>query len=538
MSDNPSTDHANEHPDPVAPPTETETSPEPIPGQGRFGLLIVAGMVLLADLTLFRSEGFTGPATFLIGAIALLVAGIRQRSFNRSVFVLVIMILLLGLRLAMNGYWMQVTAGLWLISGLSLALRDRTPFVAETFVHAAQCVPGGYEFYSSINRRVHENVLDPMDSAQPGRFVEFLLPLVAAVAFGGIFVMANPDMVTWVSTSLADVFASINEFLMRFSTAEFIFWLVVAWLTGGLIRPYVAPLMSETTSRPAPDGEAPLYKAFRNTLLTVIAVFVAYLAFESRAFFSQEPPEGFTYSSYAHEGAAWLTVALALATITLSLIFRGRTLSDPRLPGLRKLAWVWSGLNLLLAIAVYNRMWIYVGFNGMTRMRTIGLLGITSVVCGFALVLVKINRSHDFLWLIRRQLWVVATAVYIYLVLPVDSLIHRYNVRRILGGNEAPIVQITEHPIDYEALPDLLPLCEAEDNRLRRGVQALLTHKFVGVAREVSLSKTHWTRWQSSNNATRDTLEAQREKWDIFQSRDEREEAWKTLKQHAFETWW
>lgn len=30
-------------------------------------------------------------------------------------------------------------------------------------------------------------------------------------------------------------------------------------------------------------------------------------------------PTGFHYSGYAHEGAFWLTVALAMATITLSL---------------------------------------------------------------------------------------------------------------------------------------------------------------------------------------------------------------------------
>ncbi len=47
----------------------------------------------------------------------------------------------------------------------------------------------------------------------------------------------------------------------------------------------------------------------------------------------------------------------------LSLIFRGRVLADPRLPRLRRLAWLWSAENMLLAAAVYHRLFIYIGFN-------------------------------------------------------------------------------------------------------------------------------------------------------------------------------
>lgn len=110
----------------------------------------------------------------------------------------------------------------------------------------------------------------------------------------------------------------------------------------------------------------------------------------------------FVYSGDAHEGAAWLTVALALATFILSLVFRGSVRCDARLPKLRMLAWAWSLENVLLAFAVYNRLFIYVGFNGMTRMRIVGLFGITAVLVGFVVVLVKIAKNHSFVWLIRR----------------------------------------------------------------------------------------------------------------------------------------
>lgn len=62
-------------------------------------------------------------------------------------------------------------------------------------------------------------------------------------------------------------------------------------------------------------------------------------------------------------------------------------------------------LTVALALIVYNRLSIYVNFNGMTRMQTVGLLGMTSVLVGFLLVVRKISKGHDFRWLVRRSGW-------------------------------------------------------------------------------------------------------------------------------------
>ena len=181
-----------------------------------------------------------------------------------------------------------------------------------------------------------------------------------------------------------------------------------------------------------------MYAACRNTLVTVIGLFAIYLVFEFKTLWWRVFPPGFHYSGYAHQGAAWLTVALALATLILSLALRGSILLDPRLRMLRRWAWIWSLENVLLAIAVYHRLYIYIGFNGMTRMRVVGIFGISAVLIGFLLVLWKIARNRGFLWLLRRHLWTVAIAVYLYSVIPVDVFVVQYNVRRILAGDPAP----------------------------------------------------------------------------------------------------
>lgn len=526
----------NESPLEVASPTPQEIM------QGRKALIIIALMVLLADITIYHAAGYCGPAAFFAGAVTLMFLGTPKRQLNVTSVILTIMIAMVSWRLASNGSSMLMIAGLWLIHALVLALRREVPYVLETFVFAAQSVPGGYEFLATLNTKFRNQVLKPVDEGKSSRILDIGLPLASAVLFGGIFVMANPDIFSWVSTGFATILRSFGNFFEQFSPFEIFFWCGTAWITAGLLRPVITGFLTTETDNTTTvweKSEAPMYNAFRNTLMTVIALFGVYLAFEFKPPWFQQLPDGFHYSGYAHQGAAWLTVALALATLMLSLIFRGLTLCDPRLGKLQKLAWIWSALNFILAIAVYHRMMIYIDYNGMTRMRVVGLLGITSVVGGFALVVCKIRQQKNFLWLIRRQLWVVSLALFVFVTLPVDSLIHRCNVRQILNGNPAPIVQITQHPVNAEALPVLLPLCNADDDRIRNGIQAMLQTRLHALQEKHDKEEAAgWTAWQRSINNSRIELESAQQDWIHFQSIQQRNTAWLELKAFAFANWW
>ena len=272
-----------------------------------------------------------------------------------------------------------------------------------------------------------------------------------------------------------------------------------------------------------------------------------------RAFTSGKPPEGFTYSSYAHEGAAWLTVALGLSTITLSLIFRGDLIRDDRYDKLERLAWGWSILNFLLAVAVINRMGIYVGYNGMTQMRVVGFLGILAVLLGFALVLVKIHRRHEFRWLLRRQCWVAGLMLWIFSVLPVDVLIHRYNVRAILNGNPAPVVQITEHVFSDECLNEFVPLCASPDPLVVDGISQMLNTREARLQRETiqlqmtasrsasvqeSSSSGSWTDHQWYRDSVLNRLSESKAEWQTPKRSSEAVSPWQALTTRAFELYW
>ena len=280
---------------------------------------------------------------------------------------------------------------------------------ARDGVFASQSVLAGYE--GLVHYRRSSDRLGPV--ANLGIGLDFVLPLVALLAFGLLFIVANPDLLTAFGETIRSMLDTLRDWIIEISPTwlEVVVWAAALWISVGLLRPVIGTRRRK--SRPTTRLGGPQRRLlcprrctapFRNTLVTVIALFAVYLVFEFATLWGASFRRVSTTRAMRTR-AAWLTVALALATFTLSLIFRGRVLDDPRLPRLRRLAWVWSFENLLLAVAVYHRLAIYVGFNGMTRMRIVGILGMSCVVAGFLLVVWKIRRRHDFTWLMRRQLW-------------------------------------------------------------------------------------------------------------------------------------
>lgn len=451
-------------------------------------LLCIPFVVIAADTCLFQSGGFFGPAVFLILAALAFGFAVPGRANVLPTIVLACLLVLTAWRLAWCGNVLAMLLGYWLLLAFCYSLRGRSPYVLRVFGFLFESMLGSFAVIRRTEEAIRSRVLPKQTAAIRGRSVEYILPAVAVLIFGSVFVMANADIVEVVSLKLGSVLSSLNRFFIDLSVSQIIFWLFVGILTAGIVRPVIETIINwgKSVDVLQQAKSSPLYSAFRNTLLSMIAVFGAYLIFELRAFTSGKPPEGFTYSSYAHEGAAWLTVALGLSTITLSLIFRGDLVQDERYGKLEKLAWGWSTLNFLLAVAVMNRMWIYVGYNGMTQMRVVGFLGIAAVLLGFVLVLVKIHRRNNFRWLLRRQCWVAGIMLWTFSVVPVDVWIHRYNVQAILDGNPAPIVQITAHSFTDECLNEFVPLCDSGDSLVADGICQMLRTRQQRLQEEVA----------------------------------------------------
>ncbi|MEM7476535.1 MAG: DUF4153 domain-containing protein [Planctomycetota bacterium] len=446
---------------------------------GRWLLLdicFIAIWVAMTDFLVYRHGTFLAWSLQFLGVLGFFAfAGIARRCTPSRLGTAASfgMLALICVKLIWCGSWLQVACGVLLAFAYAMALRGTPPFIPEIFAFLIHVLAGAVQRVLGVRLA---GIDKASGAAKPLFQSQFLVPLVVVLVFSAIFVMANPNVarsfLDWISTS----WKSATEFVFQMDAGQLAFWFGSAWLMLGMLYPAGKWLLQEVT--PPADREetreAALYAAYRNTLLSVIILFSGYLVFEFITLGTREFPDNFYYAGYAHKGAFWLTVALALSTIILSEVFRRKTLLDPRIHVLRRLAIAWSGLNLLLSIAVYNRMLIYVDYNGLTRMRIIGFLGITCVLAGFIFVLIKILRSRSTIWLLHRQAWLPVLAIITYAILPVDWLVNRYNVSQVVGEELAPATQLISQTTTAAGMLPMFQLIDHPTPEVREGTRALL----------------------------------------------------------------
>jgi hypothetical protein len=181
-------------------------------------------------------------------------------------------------------------------------------------------------------------------------------------------------------------------------------------------------------------------------------------------------------------------------------------------------------------------MHIYIGFNGMSRMRIVGLYGISAVVIGFILVLRKIARGRSFQWLVQRQLWTLAIAVYLLALTPRDAIVVGYNVRRILAGDPAPSVQISVHPINSEGILLLRPLLQSDNEIVREGVHAMLAQYSDDLASsEAHRRELGWRAIQWADRMAWDALQKDAGRWAKYSDPARRDAALKRFHDYAYQ---
>ena len=311
---------------PVLPP------PSPTPPPRFAELVCLVGMLILADLAIYRGQGaaYAGWAALFGGAPVLLSVAVARRRPTIGVLILGAMLIVLAARLVWCGSPVGQGVGLALLPCFSIALAGFVPYASDAFVLTLQIPYHGARALAADVRGVLN-----IDRLAPATVMAVAIPLAIGAAFSLLFVLANPDLVKSVSDSLSQFLERLRSGLLDISVGECVFLACVGWITLALLRGRVARSRRAPQSDAAFDSERdaatasqPMYAVWRNTLALVVAIYAVYLVFEFQTLWFRKFPKGFYYSGYAHEGAAWLTIALALATSILSLIFRGRLLGN------------------------------------------------------------------------------------------------------------------------------------------------------------------------------------------------------------------
>lgn len=442
---------------------------------GPLGLLSLLGMVAAADYCLYQGAGgLSGWAAFLPAAAVCLGVGVGRCRLVAIAVGMFVLLLVTALRMVWQGNGGLIAAGIVQLAALTMALHGRHPWIDNLLLYLASLVPKGVV---ALPMAVLSSTgVSNLVTGQ--RLLNYGMPAAVCCSFIALFVYANPAAIAWCSELIDSALEGMWVWVLSVPVPQLLLWGMVIVLGLGAMTPVWSKWqLTHRRSVRVLESEPIVSKWYvpsRNLLWGVIATFAVYLICEFATLWFRDFPEGFYYSGYAHQGAAWLTLALLLTTLVLSAIFQGELLNDPRRMVLHNLAGAWSLLNYVLAVSVYHRMLIYVDFNGMTMMRMVGFFGISSVVLGFSLVLWKIHARRSFEWLIQRQLVVLVLVLFLLVLTPVDWIVYRINTSRVMRGELAPVVQVTEQRLSPEAWLSIWPLVDSPQPLIRDGVRAHL----------------------------------------------------------------
>lgn len=472
---------------------------------------IVAGsvmvlMAVLAELTLLDASGFAGPAVFFCGAAFLIGCGIPARSLGRQTWLLAALLGIVCYRMAVSGTWAQVAVAGWLLAALTLSFRHQKPFFLRTIVFATESCWAGYDYFMNIHKHMSHALALPDDERPPSLALNAGLPLMVLLTLGGLAVAIRPELLAPLQHDIAagGTVASVWQRVYDFNLVHVGVWILVMWITIGLLRPVLTPVEDPPCVIDRTDGEehyhAPMFFPLLNTLVVVVGAFGLFLAgeFLTQARLVAFPPaDSAAFAALTQEGLNWLALASVGTIVLLCVIFHSSILADSRLKLVRALSGALVGLNLLLAALVVQRFLQHIAFNGLSRLKVLGLLAVGVAIGAVLLTLVMSLRQQNVTWLLRRKVWLVALAGYVFLVSPVDRLVQSYNVTSILHGNSGPIAQITPGQVDDEAVCVLLPLCQASDPTVREDAVALVAERLqVLEDRMASAESRDWTAGQ------------------------------------------
>ena len=484
------------------------------PQISRVDTLVILLLTAVADICLFRSPGGTGAAVLLAcGLVALTATAPPGKRLSIPVAVALLA---------------AAAAGLWYSWSLSIVVGFLALIVHAVKLHRPQwqvtelilMIPATLAVapLRLIGHLRPLRMRSPGDAAHSGRrkgvpWWVMVTPVAVTVVFILIFSAANPVVEKFVRTAMEQIGEWLREFFRMISPWRIFTWLLWLMFFAGLIRPLVKSQQADRlAARPeglGPSGTAAAdpasYSAALSTLIAVNMLFLLFNGLDSvYLYFKAALPEGISYSTYSREGCFWLTMALALSTFVIGAIFKGGLNSHKRKGVLHTLSYIWAGQNALLAIGALRRLQMYIGYNGLTRLRIVGIYGVILVVIGLAFMMWKVARRKRFLWLLRRDMLAFWTAAVILAVTPRDWVCSTYNVSQVMAGNPKPLTLLHGQKMSPGSYPPLIPLLDYEhkgedkermEATVRKGIAGLLGRQLVQMESKPPRS---WTDWQGS----------------------------------------
>lgn len=254
----------------------------------------------------------------------------------------------------------------------------------------------------------------------------WVVPLILAAVFLGLFSMANPLIENALLAFNLDAVARL------FDPWRIIVWGIVLCFAWPLLMPKLlgrwSPPEVQGPRLPTPEsivfGKGAILRALVlfNLLFALQTVLdVAYL------WGGVTLPDGMTYANYAHRGAYPLVVtALLAAAFVLAAMRRGGAAEQS--PLIRGLVYAFIAQNVMLVVSSILRLDLYVESYMLTELRVAAGIWMGLVAVGLILILARIALNKSNKWLIATNLLSLGLVLYACAYVDEAALISRFNV--------------------------------------------------------------------------------------------------------------
>jgi hypothetical protein len=291
-----------------------------------------------------------------------------------------------------------------------------------------------------------------------------LLPLFVTFLFFILYAWGNPHFAGF----FKDFFECLRKFFEDFSFAHFFFIVGGGILCGALLVLYRFGLERyETTSDAAvrkrkkplfPTGMIALRREVKIgiamlVMLNVLLLFVNGLDI-SRVWYRFVVPENFSLKNFVHEGTWVLLFSIFLSMLVLLWLFRGNIHFYKNNLWLKRLAYIWIGQNIFLALSLFKRNYHYIDFHGLAYGRIVVIAFLLLVVAGLITLAIKIKKDRSVFFLHRINSWAAYFMIVMISFVNWDRVIVKFNLHH---WNQAQIdtdfylgVSPTAYPLLYE----------------------------------------------------------------------------------------
>jgi hypothetical protein len=333
-------------------------------------LAVLFVVCALADVCLYGGTGGAGQAALLVAVPAILLLAARRRRGSLRFVAVGALLLAVATRVLWQPSALGLATGLSGIVAFAVALRVKRSYLPELLVSAAASFVASF---GSLGRLAKGSwmLARPRRLLQEHRWVSVVAPVGAVAIFTMLFSAANPVVAEWLSAVWALLAAPPHDVTALRASL----WIATALGTALLLYPVVRePKWNErlgpghvlAVSDAVPGATA--RATARNILVAVNLLFLVYNVLDATYLWAGRLPAGIGYTTYAHRGAAWLTLSLVVSTIGLGILFRGAMSFAAETRGTRILGYVWALQNLVLAAGTLRRITLYVDFSGLTRL--------------------------------------------------------------------------------------------------------------------------------------------------------------------------